>query len=519
MRTSWRVFAAAALIAGLATTPAQAQPNAPIANVTGGKIRGAMIEGQATFKNIPYAAPPVDDLRWREPQPVAAWSGTRDARAFGHPCVQPNAPDTSEDCLTVNVWAPQWPAKSAKAVMVWFHGGGNTEGWANTPFYYGSDLARHGVVVVTAQYRLGVFGFFAHPELTKESAHRASGNYGLLDQIAVLRWVRDNIGAFGGDPANVTIFGESAGAEDVGLLLVSPLAKGLFHRAIAESGPLRKVYPSLARQEKECGGIAAALDAPPMGQIAFLRKLSAEDVLTTAWNNPQACRPVNVDGYVLTEQPLKSYAEGKQHKVPFMLGNTLREGFTPMTTAQLKAEIAAQYGALGPRVLALYGLDRPEPPRPDPLYGDALIQYGTDQSHRCRAVLEGIQHAATGEAFYQFQFSRSLPGQTEMMSTHTDEIPFVFGETALKPMRLMASADAKLSEQMESYWTNFAKQGDPNGPGLPRWTKFDAGRKAYMSFAESGAAPGEGLRRAQCDIFLDAERARPTWQYPERAPE
>ena len=295
MKRRRQIFRVAAL-ATFAAVTANAQTSAPSAAVTGGLVRGAMESGQAVFKGIPFAAPPVENLRWREPQPVVAWQGARDAAKFGSACMQPSAPAPSEDCLTLNVWSPEWPSKGAKPVMVWFHGGGNTEGWTDAPYYYGSDLAKRGVVVVTAQYRLGVFGFFAHPELAKESAHGASGNYGLLDQIAALRWVQANIAAFGGDPANVTIFGESAGAEDVGLLLVSPLAKGLFHRAIAESGPLRKLYPTLAEQERRCARVAEALDAPSTNQIAYLRGLSASAVLSTAFANQQVCAPVNLDG-------------------------------------------------------------------------------------------------------------------------------------------------------------------------------------------------------------------------------
>ena len=502
------LFLSAAVLAGAS---ADAQPAAPTVDITGGKLTGAIQDGEGVFRNIPFAAQPVGNLRWREPQAVPAWTGIRDGRAFGHSCMQPNAPDTSEDCLTLNVWTPEWPAKSNQAVMVWFHGGGNTEGWTNTPFFDGSALAKHGVVVVTAQYRLGVFGFFAHPELTKESGHHASGNYGLLDQVAALRWVKDNIATFGGDPGNVTIFGESAGAEDVGLLLVSPLAKGLFHRAIAESGPLRKIYPTLKQQEEECVGVPGALNAPRANQIVFLRSLRATDVLNAAWINQEICRPVNLDGYVLTDQPLKLYAEGKQHTVPFLLGNTLREGFVPMPPTALGQVIRMQYRSRANRVFDAYGFDGRRMPTPDPVYGDVAVQYGTDQAHRCRVMLTGLQHQRTGQPFYQFQFSRDLPGQTNG-STHTDEIPFVFGAPALTALRMARAPELHLSEQMQSYWTNFAKTGDPNGAGLPRWSPFDAKAMAYMSFPAQGAAAGEGLRRAQCEIFLEQEREQPSWQ-------
>ena len=511
-----RIFARAGVLAAFLSFAANAADIAPVASVTGGDIMGVTENGEAVFKGVPFAAPPVGDLRWREPQAVLPWTGMRDATAFGAACMQGRIAKESEDCLTLNVWATEWPAKDKKAVMVWFHGGGNTEGWTSTPFYSGEALARYGVVVVSVQYRLGVFGFLAHSELDGESDHRASGNYGLLDQIAALKWVQANISAFGGDPNKVTIFGESAGAEDIGVLLASPLPEGLFARAIAESGPLRRVYPSLARQEEECGAIARALNAPEHDQIAFLRGLPAGAVLFAGAGNPQGCRPINLDGYVLTDQPLKVYAEGRQRKVPFMLGNTLREGFVQMPPSSLRQTIRIEYGSLALRVLEAYGVEGSIVPPPDPVYGDLSVQYGTDQAHRCRVVLTGLQHAATGMPFYQFQFARDFRGVPNS-STHTDEIPFVFGAPALELMQIESPGDMKLSDQMQSYWTNFAKTGDPNGSGLPRWTAFDAKRKAYLTFTAGGPAAGEGLRAEQCDLFLRAERERPTWQFPERA--
>lgn len=285
-------FACVSVLAVLAT--AQDQDAGPVAAVSGGEIRGVLQDGEAVFKGVPYAAPPVGDLRWREPREVAAWTGMRDATQFGPACIQGRVAKESEDCLSLNIWAPEWPSKSAKPVMVWIHGGGNTEGWTSTPFYSGEALAKRGVVVVSVQYRLGVFGFLAHPELDKEGGHNASGNYGLLDQIAALKWVKANIAAFGGDPQNVTVFGESAGAEDIGVLLASPLAEGLFARAIAESGPLRRIYKSLAEQEEECAYIARYLSAPPKDQIAFMRKQDATLVLATSWSNPRACRSISM---------------------------------------------------------------------------------------------------------------------------------------------------------------------------------------------------------------------------------
>lgn len=506
----WPQALGAVTLAALSFASAMhAQPVSPVASVTGGSVRGSTIEGQAVFKAIPFAAPPVGDLRWREPQPPRPWAGTLDATRFPKTCVQSSGAG-SEDCLYLNIWAPEWPSQKPKPVMIWFHGGGNVDGGTDAPLYYGASLAKHGVVVVTAQYRLGIFGFFAHRELTRESPHRASGNYALSDQIAAINWVRDNIAVFGGDPNAITIFGESAGAEDVGLLLVSPLAKGLFHRAIAQSGPLRRAYPSREEQERACADLAEALDAPDRDQIAFLRALPAS-VLAPQSRDP-ACRRIAVDGHVLRDQPLKLYAEGQQHPVPFILGNTLREGFSAVSPDALREIIRVQYGPLEMRALDLYRGEL------DPLYGNAAVQYGTDQAHRCRVVLTGLQHRQTRQPFYQFEFARNLPGRTPDSSTHADDLAYTFGEPALADWGLADAADRSLSDQMQLYWTNFAKTGDPNGPGVPLWPAFDPQKRAYMSFGETGAVAGEGLRRAQCDLFLEAERARPTWEHPERAP-
>lgn len=482
-----------------------------MATVAGGELKGAIEDGDAVFKGIPFAAPPVGELRWREPQAVVPWTGVHDARAFGAACMQGRVVHESENCLTLNVWAPEWPSTHAKAVMVWLHGGGNTEGLTSTPFYSGAALAKHDVVVVSVQYRLGVFGFFAHSELDKESPHNTSGNYGLLDQIAALKWVRDNIAAFGGDPNSVTVFGESAGAEDIGVLLASPLSEGLFARAIAESGPLRRSYPTLENQEAQCARLANDLSAPATNQIVYLRKLPADLVLATAWNTPRGCRPINLDNYVLNDQPLKIYAEGKQRKVPFMLGNTLREGFITMPPATLRETMRLDHGDLALRVMEAYGIEGRQMPPADPVYGDSSVQYGTDRAHRCRVMLTGLQHAATGMPFYQFEFARDYRGQPNS-STHTDEIPFVFGAPAMAVMRLNSIGDMRLSDQIQSYWTNFAKTGNPNGPSLPRWSEFDAKKKAYISFTAGGPAAGEGLREEQCSLFLKTEAVHPSWQ-------
>ena len=289
-----------------ATALLRAADQDPVATVMSGHLQGRLLSPSpgAAFKGIPYARPPVGDLRWHEPVAVAPWDGIRHAGALGPPCAQ-NAQGwndaaahiSKEDCLYLNVWTPEWPPKTKRPVLFWIHGGGNTGGSATNIAIDGAVLASRGIVVVTIHYRLNAFGFLALPELTAESPHHASGNYGLLDQIAALRWVRDNIAQFGGDPDRVTIAGQSAGAQDLGLLMTSPLAEGLFRGAIAESGTIiidGNLTPSLQDAERNGAKLAAALQAQESGSLPHLRSLPAEEILKAAEKVPAG---PNVDGW------------------------------------------------------------------------------------------------------------------------------------------------------------------------------------------------------------------------------
>jgi para-nitrobenzyl esterase len=496
---------------------ATAREAAPTATVSGGEIRGALQNGQGVFLGVPYVAPPVGELRWREPQPVKPWTGTRAATDFGPSCLQDfDFGPTSEDCLTLNIWAPEWPSRGAKPVMVWFHGGGDSSGGTNTLFFYGDHLAKQGVVVVSVNYRLGPLGFVALPELTAESPHKASGNYGLMDQIASLKWVRDNIAAFGGDPQRVTIFGQSAGAADVQRLMISPLSKGLFQPAIAESGALRRNDPTLAQMEKECTAALSGLRLPADNRLAALRRMSGADIIN-AFSRAQGCRPINLDGYVLPEQGFKVWAEGRQHAVPMIGGNVARESFDEMSFDELKQNIRLKYGEAAPRAYELYGLTGTRDPAPHPIYGYAYQQWGADHNNRCRVTWQALQHTAIGTPFYQYEFQRNLPGQSPTSNMHSNEVPSVFG-IVFHPRYAprFSEVDRKTADQMQRYWANFARTGDPNGPGLPVWPKADASR-SFMAFGTNGAAPGQGLRRAYCDLFLEVEKAKPTASNPERS--
>jgi para-nitrobenzyl esterase len=491
-----------------AAVSAQAAGPAPEVSVSGGKIRGASAGyGGAVFKGIPFAQPPTGDLRWREPLPVKAWQGVRDASAFSAPCVQGGG-NSSEDCLYLNVWTTEWPAKSRNAVMVWFHGGGNFAGSASDPLFDGESLARHGVLLVTAQYRMGVFGFFAHPELTKESPNQSSGNYGLLDQIAALRWVRDNIAHFGGDPGNVTIFGESAGSLDVNVLMASPLSRGLFQRVIGESGPVVDP-PPLAEAEKKGDDLARKLTAGGQPGLKGMRALSSADLQKATGQGLSFLGPmlgVVVDGWVFPESPLKTFIAGKEHRVGLMLGSNARElqrPFFPMTGTLAQA-ITEQYGPLADKALELYGVKGGAEPQPDPLFGDAMAQWATDTQFRCGTVAELVWHTGAGNPGYQFQFSRAAPGREAAGAAHGNEVPYVFGTLGRGERSPKYDAtDEQVSAAMQKYWTNFAKTGDPNGAGVPKWPKFDASKRPYLEFTDAGPVVREGLRRQVCDVFTE----------------
>jgi para-nitrobenzyl esterase len=509
----------AVLLVCAAAVASRAQTD-PIVNVTGGPIRGSARAGGAVFKGIPFAAPPTGERRWREPMAVQPWSGVRDATTFGAICLQAPTPivgdaikTASEDCLFLNVWTAQWPAGAARPVMVWIPGGGNFVGAGSQAGYDGEPLARHGVVVVTINYRLASLGFFSHPALTRESPRRASGNQGILDQIAALQWVQENIARFGGDPKNVTIFGESAGSLDVSVLMTSPLSKGLFHRAIAESGPVVLVgEPStLAEAEKRGQAAAARWKVPPDGSLEALRAVSAAAIIAAEPNFFVGDQipdlfpnlGITVDGYVFPRKPAQVFAGGQQHRVPMLLGSNGREQVPGSTLAKdLPDAIAKRYGPLAPRALTLYV------GAPDPVYGTAAEQWGTDTSFRCSTVAQAMWHAAAGNPAFEYEFVHVPPERAALGAVHASELSHVFGTYAqglvgVGPPARATGVDARVSDVMQRYWTNFAKTGDPNGPGLPVWPKFDTKSRGYVEFASSGPIVKQGLRRPFCDLFIE----------------
>lgn len=515
----------ALMLTSSAQSPAKGSESNPIVTISTGQLRGGLTsDGVAVFKNIPFAQPPVGELRWKEPRPPQAWTGVRDATVFGPMCHQNDNKHLphSEDCLQLNVWTPQWPMKSSAPVMVWFHGGGNFAGSGVEPLFNGEVLARHGVVLVTTNYRLGIFGFFAHPELTKESSHHASGNYGLMDQIQALRWVQQNIAKFGGDPANVTIFGESAGAADVNALIASPLTKGLFVRAIAQSGPVSN-QTLLADAEKRNVEWLAKSGIGGKQTPAELRAIPDTELMVKLGQGAPGMgggglmMGIVIDGWVLPEQPTKVFAAGRQQKVALMIGSNSQEfgagmmgmmgGRSATPTPDIRQMISQRYGPLADRALAAYGLDGPNDPPPDPQNGTVMTQWSTDNSFRCGTVQELIWHTAAGNPAYQYQFSRTVHGQEAQGAPHASEIPFIFGTLSVwQQMRKYNESDYQYASLMQAYWTNFAKTGDPNGGELVRWPKFDATRRAYMDFVDAGPVVKEGLRRAVCDVFMENEK-------------
>jgi para-nitrobenzyl esterase len=514
------------LIASVAVAPHRinaqgAAGQSLIVTTTLGQLKGvARTGGGAEFLGIPYAQPPIGDFRWHEPIPPKQWSGVRDAVKFGAPCSQPDLGDWNrhdaetgkEDCLFLNVIVPEWPLTKPMPVMFWIHGGANEGGTASSALYKDGTLVRHGVILVTVNYRLGIFGFLAHPELTAESAHHASGNYGLMDQILALHWVRDNIAKFGGDANNITVFGQSAGAMDTSMLMTSPLAKTLFHKALAESGAAFTA-PLLPLADAEHAGatLAKQLNAPSdAGQIKYLRTLSAADLLAALGklhNHPRG--GPDIDGLVLPHQPAAVFAAGDEARIPLLYGTTTREFPGNQSADQLRAIINLTSGTFAPQVLAAYGVANGGQGTTDPKYGTAADQWSADMIFRCPGVTQGAWHAAAHNATYEYEFNHAIPGQEN--AVHSADLPYVFGYFP-KTGNISGNftdVDTKLADLMETYWTNFAKTGDPNGPGLPKWPQQET-TGTYIQFEQNGSVErATSLRKAQCDVYRDWLTARP----------
>ena len=477
LRIAIALVAAATAASAIPTPAAIPDPVKTDAGLVAGET---LPSGVRVFKGIPFGAPPTGSLRWREPQPVAKWNGVREARTWGNVCIQPNQPNRtpvnvtvdlpgspkmSEDCLYLNVWTQANRARDRRPVMLWIFGGAYSEGGGSTPHNNGENLARKGVVLVTFNYRLGIFGFYAHPELTKESGRNASGNQALSDAIGALRWIKANISNFGGDPNNVTIFGESAGAAIVGMLSGSPVAKGLFHRAIAESGGwmglgMAQMTPR-ARAEESAGprgrgagrggqggqgrgapAAGAAATPAPIPSLADLRARTTEEIRTMGLGGGQ---PI-IDGWIIPEDLSITFANGKQNPVDVIAGYNKDEhtGFGGVNNTNTAQRDAMAWHAR--------------------LFAETQTQLGK------KAYFYSFTHEPPHE-----------PGVPNLRATHAAEMVYVFNNLHAPRMipdrsspRLAATSekDRTIAEIMSGYWVNFARTGDPNGPGLPAWPVF-----------------------------------------------
>jgi para-nitrobenzyl esterase len=482
--------------------PALASDLDNVVKVDSGYVLGSGADVRA-YKGIPFAAPPVRELRWRAPQPVKPWDSIRISKAFSLACPQPTGPRDrmGEDCLGINVWTPAHKANARLPVLVSIPGGGFVAGSSALTLTDGERLAREGVIVVSFNYRLGIFGFMAHPELSKESPQGVSGNYALLDMLAALQWVQRNIAAFGGDPANVTIWGESAGGAAVGLLLVMPQAEGLFHKAIMNSAwsmyhPTARLRPSAEAQGAALGSLAT-LRAKSIDELL---KISGPSLAAAASIDPsqgQWIRPI-VDGVVLTDDPAALFTKGAFHHVPLIAGANADEGvfFAPRgiaTREQADAWLRTQFGPeAGAALASLYGLDSGTPAALaiQKLTGDAVVGMGT------RAMVRAA--ARYSPRVYEYEFTRVSPlGRRLMLNAfHGADLPYTFGtlpESALSAVTFPGftllrgdfdATDEMLSHAMSGAIVQFAKHGDPNGSRLPKWSRFGP-QETYLEYGDS----------------------------------
>lgn len=490
----------------------QTEASKPV-KVETGLIQGTVEDGLRIYRGIPYAAPPVEELRWRAPQPPQKWSGVRAASEYGRACIQTNAaiaklPAPSEDCLFVNVWAPATRGAERLPVMVWIHGGGFTAGTPAEQLYHGEWLAKKGVIVVSVGYRLGVFGFLAHPELSAESHHHVSGNYGLLDIIAGLQWVQKNIAAFDGDPQRVTVFGESAGAIAVSQLCASPLAKGLFRAAISESGgsfgPVRPGGgPGENMQPLDSAEKAGAAWAQLAGasSVAALRKTPAEKLQAAAQRQRGVSWPIT-DGWVIPDDQYKLYEAGRYNDVPVLIGYNSDEGATfgaPSSQEAYVQSVRQRYEQFANQLLAAYpGGETPAAKKTArDLTRDTAFGWGTWTWARLQTK--------TGNSkvfLYYFDEHPDHPADSARAgygTPHSEELPYVFRQLREHNRPAPTPKDEAMSDMMRTYWTNFAKTGDPNGGGLPEWPAFSNDKPEMMHIAAGKTKAGpvvdeDGLR-------------------------
>jgi para-nitrobenzyl esterase len=512
----WAVWSLAPGLQLWAAQPSAAQ----IVTVESGQLQGTVQDAVLSFKGIPFGAPPVGDLRWRPPQPAAKWRGVRNAGQYGADCMQlpfpsdaaPLGTPPAEDCLYLNVWRPAAQSAGPLPVMIWIYGGGWVNGGSSPAVYDGSGFARQGVVLVSCNYRLGRFGYFAHPALTREGKAELLGNYGDMDQIAALEWVQRNIKSFGGDPHNVTVFGESAGGASVHTLLASPLAVGLFQKAIIESGGGRSLFGGAPHLHEAANGKVSAEDSglafaarkgiagTDAAALRQLRALSADSIVDglnmasmmqagASYSGPM------IDGKLRLQDPQVAYLAGKQLRIPVVVGATDMDiGFG--SSGKTKEDLFATFGANAAAARKAYDPD-----------GSRTLPDLIGAIDRDRMMIEPARFVAgvfsrAGQPVWEFRFSYVAESMRSQWSgaPHATDIPFVFDTVRAKYGPQLTAADQGIAQKIHSYWVQFAKTGDPNAAALPRWPKFSARTDTLMNFTAAGAVAKPDPWKARMDV-------------------
>ncbi|NLT49675.1 MAG: carboxylesterase family protein [Ignavibacteria bacterium] len=483
-----------------------------------GLLQGILENGVTCYKGVPYAAPPVGELRWCAPRPPANWEGVRKADKFADNPIQKMVKEygpwtaeyqpqgnVSEDCLYLNIWTAENTRDKKLPVLMYIPGGAFTGGSGNVPVYNGENLAKKGLVVVTINYRVGVIGFLAHPELTKESEHNSSGNYGVLDQLAALEWIKKNISAFGGDPSRITIMGQSAGAASVNYLTASPLAKGSFIRAIAQSGTGLRNGPgeNLKSAEQTGERFAKELGAK---SIAELRAISADNLLSAS-DNKYRFAPI-VDGWYLPKSVDEIFSAGEQNDVATLTGwvadeGSFNESYGKVPAEEFRQQIKQRFGAESEEIMKLYPSDN------ETESAESQKKFAREMSLYSMLMWAKIRKNTAKTNIYTYIFTHQQPGDTKerYLAFHSSELPYIFNSLNHAP-RPWETKDREIAETMSNYWVNFISTGNPNGTGLPKWTEYTAGSDQTMELGDRmGMRPIAGNEKIEVlkKLFKNSE--------------